>query len=115
MDALSRETIEASDFPRAKTAAINRLELAPSTVKLTHQHLVGAFECAIEDRLIVTNPARGVKLPGRTHKQVQPISTADLDALIEVVAKRNLCHSKQQTCQQAERREHQFHGGLLVL
>lgn len=37
--------------------------LAPSTIQTTHQHWVTFFQAAVDDRIIATNPATGLKLP----------------------------------------------------
>src|SRR5207247_101905 len=37
--------------------------LAPTTVRIVRQHLGATFARAVDDKLIVTNPAVGVRLP----------------------------------------------------
>jgi integrase len=51
-------------------ALVTGLELAPGTVRIVHQHLNALFAAAIEDRLLVVNPARKVKLPSSDAKQL---------------------------------------------
>jgi hypothetical protein len=56
-------------------AFVSGLELAPSTVATTFQHLNTLLEAAVDDGLIARNPARGVKLPGRAGGEVVPASS----------------------------------------
>lgn len=63
---------------------ISGLKLAPSTVKVVHQHIAAAFETAIDDGLIAVNPARKVKLPRTEGAPVEPIAQAELDSLLAV-------------------------------
>lgn len=67
-------------------AFVSALKLAPSTVKVVHQHIAAAFETAVDDGLIAANPARKVKLPRDERAPVDAIAQAELDALIEHAA-----------------------------
>jgi integrase len=64
-------------------AFVSGLELAPSTVATTFQHLNTLLEAAVDDGLIARNPARGVKLPGRAVGEVVPPTTEQVAALHE--------------------------------
>ncbi len=64
-------------------AFVSALELAPSTVKVVHQHIAAAFAVAVDDGLLVANPARGVKLPRVDRAPVVPLEQAELEALLE--------------------------------
>lgn len=60
---------------------ITKLDLAPSTTKVVRQHLSGAFRIAIDDGLIVLNPARDLILPTAEAGAIVPITQDQLDAL----------------------------------
>jgi hypothetical protein len=64
-------------------AFVSGLDLAPSTVATTFQHLRALLEAAVDDGLIVRNPARGVKLPARGDGEVVPPSVEQVDALYD--------------------------------
>ena len=64
-------------------AFVTGLDLAPATVKLVHQHLSGLLSAAAEDRLIVVNPAVGVRLPRAGAGEVVPPSAEMVRALYE--------------------------------
>lgn len=49
------------------------LPLAPSTVAVAAQHLGSLFRAAIDDGLVVRNPATRIRLPRSTGKKAQPI------------------------------------------
>lgn len=66
-------------------AFISVLTLAPSTVRVVHQHLAAALESAVDDGLIATNPARRIKLPRVDSPPVVPLTSAELDRLLDVV------------------------------
>jgi integrase len=59
------------------------LELAPSTVATTFQHLNALLEAAADDGLIARNPARGVRLPDRAAGEVVPPTTEQVASLYE--------------------------------
>lgn len=65
---------------------VTGLTLAPATVKVVHQHLAAVLEVAVDDGLIVANPARKVKLPRPEAGQVVPMTRAEVDALTEAAA-----------------------------
>lgn len=64
-------------------AFVTGLDLAPSTVKTVYQHLSGLLAAAAEDRLIVVNPAAGVRLPRAGAGEVVPPSAEMVRALYE--------------------------------
>jgi integrase len=67
-------------------AFITGLKLAPSTVAVVFQHLNAVLQAAVEDRLIVTNPAKGVKLPERQAGEVVPPTVAQVEAIYDAAA-----------------------------
>ena len=62
---------------------VTGLKLAPTTVRVAFQHLNALLDAAVEDRLIGTNPAKGVKLPELTAPEVVPPSAAQVQAICE--------------------------------
>jgi integrase len=64
-------------------AFVSGLDLAPSTVRTVYQHLSGLLSSAVEDRLLVLNPARGVRLPRAEGGEIVPPSAEEVDALCE--------------------------------
>jgi integrase len=62
-------------------AFVSGLTLAPSTVRVVHQHLVSLFAAAVDDRLIAANPARGVKLPERSRGEIVPPTPEQVRAI----------------------------------
>lgn len=58
------------------------LPLAPSTVALARQHLGQLFNAAVDDDLVVRNPARRARLPRRDAGKAQPVPL-DVVAAIE--------------------------------
>ena len=63
--------------------------LAPSTVGVCHRILSGIFKSAVADRRIVSNPCTGTKLPRVPKRKVQPISAAQLGAILEEMPERH--------------------------
>jgi integrase len=63
-------------------AFVTGLKLAPSSVRTLYQHLSGLLSAAVEDKLLVTNPARGVRLPRALGGEVVPPSEQDVAALL---------------------------------
>ena len=63
--------------------------LAPSTVGVAHRILSGIFKSAVADRRIVSNPCTGTRLPKVAKRKVQPISTAQLSAIVEHIPERH--------------------------
>ncbi len=66
---------------QAMLAGIDR---APGTVRLVRQHLTSVLQAAVDDGLIVRNPARGVKVAGSPTGEVVPPTTAQVQALYDV-------------------------------
>jgi integrase len=64
-------------------AVVSGLPLAPSTVRLVHQHLASLFDAAVSDGLIARNPARGVTLPSPTPSLVVPPTLEQIRALLD--------------------------------
>jgi integrase len=59
------------------------LTLAPSTVALVHATLSSVLRAAVSDRLRADNPAEGVALPRPVKAPVQPLSHAQVTALLD--------------------------------
>lgn len=57
--------------------------LAPSTVGMAHRILSGILKSAVTDRRIPANPCTGTRLPKVPPRRVQPITAAQLTALIQ--------------------------------
>ena len=64
-------------------AFVAGLTLAPSTVRLVHQHLAALLDAAVADGLIARNPARGVKLPARVPSPAAPPTSEQVRALLD--------------------------------
>ena len=62
------------------------LSLAPTTVRVVFQHLNALLDAAVEDRLIMANPAKGVKLPERSGAEVVPPTVEQVQAIYEAAA-----------------------------
>jgi hypothetical protein len=50
-------------------------DLAPSTIGVVYSFLAGIFRAAVRDRLIVTSPCVGIRLPKPEPKRVEPLAT----------------------------------------
>ena len=57
--------------------------LAPSTIRIVRQHIGGAFARAIDDKLIVANPAVGVRLPRVETPSVVPLTADQVQLLLD--------------------------------
>jgi integrase len=64
-------------------AFVSGLELAPSTVATTFQHLNTLLEAAADDGLIARNPCKGVKLPAWAVGEVVPPTAGQVAALYD--------------------------------
>ena len=62
-------------------AFVSSLELAPSTVRTVHQHLSGLLSAAVDDGVVASNQARGVRLPRADAGEVVPPSAEQVQAL----------------------------------
>jgi integrase len=62
---------------------VTGLSLAPTTVRVVFQHLNALLDAAVEDRLIVANPAKGVKLPELSGPEVAPPTVEQVQAIYE--------------------------------
>jgi integrase len=63
-------------------------KLAPATVELTARTLASLYRAAIRDRLVVSNPCDGVRLPEKARQRVDPPSVEVVRALDAVVPAR---------------------------
>lgn len=52
------------------------LKVAPSTVRVTYQHLRAVFRAAADDRVIAQTPCRRITLPAIEKRKVKPLETA---------------------------------------
>jgi integrase len=57
--------------------------LAPSTIRIVRQHVGGTFTRAIDDKLIVANPAVGVRLPRVETPSVVPLTAEQVQLLLD--------------------------------
>jgi integrase len=57
--------------------------LAPATVELVYRLFSGILGDAVNDRLIVRNPAKGVRLPRRTDKPVVPPTVDQVRTVVD--------------------------------
>ena len=57
--------------------------LAPSTIRIVRQHVGGAFARAIDDKLIIANPAVGVRLPRVETPSVVPLTAEQVQLLLD--------------------------------
>ena len=64
-------------------AFVTGLKLGPTTVGVVFQHLNAVLEAAVQDRMIATNPAKGVRLPERTETEVVPPTIEVVQAIYE--------------------------------
>jgi integrase len=62
--------------------------LAPATVEVIYRYLVAILLAAVADGVIARNPAAGVKLPRKERKQVVPLHTEHVVALVGAVPDR---------------------------
>jgi integrase len=69
--------------PTDVQAFITKLSLAPSTVRLVHQHLAAMLDAAVTDGVLARNPARGVKLPTRMPSQIVPPTPVQVLAVLD--------------------------------
>jgi integrase len=64
-------------------------DLAPSTIGVVYSFLAGIFRAAVRDRLIVTSPCVGIRLPKPEPKRIEPLATEKVEALIEEMPARH--------------------------
>jgi len=57
--------------------------LAPSTIRIVRQHVGATFTRAIDDKLIVANPAVGVRLPRVETPSVVPLTAEQVQLLLD--------------------------------
>lgn len=63
--------------------AAKRKALAPSTVGVVHGLVSGVMRSAVRDRKLLANPCEGTRLPTVETKRVVPLTTEQVEALIE--------------------------------
>ncbi len=63
-------------------------KLEPGTVEVVYRYLSTIFKAAVADQLIATNPCTGTKLPKRERRQVEPLATETVQAIIAEVPAR---------------------------
>jgi integrase len=63
-------------------------QLAPATVEVVYRYLVSIFRAAVDDRLIATSPCRGVRLPRVERRQLEPLTTEAVRALVDAMPDR---------------------------
>jgi integrase len=77
-----------SIYPSDIQALVQRLsqKLAPSTVEVVYGRVVAVFRAAIRDRVLVTTPCEGIKLPTRKPPSaLTPLSTEQVIAIADSV------------------------------
>lgn len=62
--------------------------LAPGTVELIYRYVSAVFKSAVQDRLITSSPCVGVRLPKAPPKQVVPLATEQVEALVDAMPER---------------------------
>lgn len=62
--------------------------LAPATVEVVYRYVAAVFRAAAADRLIISSPCVGVRLPSRPPRRITPRSSADVFALTSAMAPR---------------------------
>lgn len=65
--------------------AAGRRALAPATVGVVHGLVSSVMKAAVKDRRIMANPCEGTRLPKVERKRIQPLTTAQVEALVETV------------------------------
>jgi integrase len=68
-------------LPSQVQAWVKGLPLAPSTVAVAHGVVAAVFKAAVRDRLIVSSPCEGTKLPEDHRPRVVPLATEQVVAL----------------------------------
>lgn len=62
-----------------------RQPLAPATIGVVHSLVASVMKSAVRDRLVASNPCEGVKLPKQERKRVIPLTTEQVETLVETV------------------------------
>ncbi len=62
--------------------------LAPATVEVVYRYVAAIFRAAVADRVIASSPCVGVKLPRKARRDVVPLATEAVEALIEAMPDR---------------------------
>lgn len=74
------------DITRAQVQAwVNDLTVAPATVHRIHGTFLKLMQAAVDERRIITNPARGVNLPRGEAREHRYLTVPEVDALIAVM------------------------------
>lgn len=63
-------------------------KLAPTTLETTFAHLTSSLNAAVADRLIPTNPAKGVQLPKAPKAEAIPLTTPEVRAIAALLPAR---------------------------
>lgn len=74
--------------PSEVQAWVRGLPLQPATAEVCYRYVAGIFRAAVADRLLTSTPCVGVKLPRREPKLVEPLSTDQVESMIEAVPAR---------------------------
>ena len=61
--------------------------LGSATVEVVYRYLVAIFR-AVDDRVIAVSPCKGIKLPRQERRQVVPLATEQVQALVEAMPDR---------------------------
>lgn len=62
--------------------------LSPSTLETVYRYVVAIFRAAAADRVIASSPCVGIKRPRPERKQIEPLATEQVEALIAAVPER---------------------------
>lgn len=62
--------------------------LAPSTVATTYSYAAAVFREAVEDRVLAYSPCVGINLPRENRRQLEPLTTEQVQAAIEAAPAR---------------------------
>ena len=62
--------------------------IAPATVELVYRYLSTIFRAAVTDQVIAVSPCQKIGLPQRERREVHPLSTRQIDQLVDGVGER---------------------------
>ena len=74
--------------PSEVQAWVRGLTLQPSAATVCYRYLSAVFKAAVADRLIASSPCVGVKLPRKVPRQVVPLATEQVEALVQAMPER---------------------------
>jgi integrase len=69
-------------------AWVKNLDLAPSTARIVHSHVVSMFGAAVRDRAIAVSPCSGITLPELPHAEHQILTQEQVHALARALPPR---------------------------